>query len=165
MIFLNTRIKELRKALGLTMEKFGEKIGVKKAAISKLEKGENNVSDQMFKSICREFNVSEEWLRTGEGEMFQPKDSEAELHAMIERVLSGKNDHVKTLFKIFAKLDDEYINALDNILDKLLAKDNSNADSVLAKNDVTDIYNELPDTAEEFEQQYPVIDDDSKNAG
>lgn len=66
-IGMNERVKELRKTLDLTMEKFGEKLGVGKTAISKIEKGENNLSDQMFKSICREFNVNEEWLRTGEG--------------------------------------------------------------------------------------------------
>ena len=158
---MNARIKELRKSLGLTMEKFGERRGVTKMTISRIESGVNNITEQMIKSICREFNVNEEWLRAGEGEMFKPMDSETELHAMVDRVLGSKNEHIKTLFKNFAKLDDEYINALDNILDKLLSNDNSN----VVENDVTDIYNELPDTAEEFEQQYPVIDDDSKNAG
>lgn len=63
------RIKELRKALDLTLEKFGERLGVGKTAISKLEKGERNLTDQMCKSICREFNVNEEWLRDGTGDM------------------------------------------------------------------------------------------------
>lgn len=67
---MNERIKELRSSLGLTMEKFGEKLGVKKSAINKIEKGENNITEQMFKSICREYSVNEEWLRTGEGSMF-----------------------------------------------------------------------------------------------
>ena len=68
---MNERIKELRKALGLTLERFGEALGVGKTAINKIESGQNNVTDQMFKSICREFDVNEEWLRTGEGEMFK----------------------------------------------------------------------------------------------
>ena len=66
------RIKEARKYLGLTLEKFGEKLGVGKTAISKLEKGERNLTDQMVKSICREFGISETWLRTGEGDMKAP---------------------------------------------------------------------------------------------
>ena len=66
------RIKELRKYLDLTMEKFGERLGVGKTAISKLENNERNLTDQMAISICREFNVNETWLRTGEGEMFEP---------------------------------------------------------------------------------------------
>lgn len=64
------RVKWVRKTLGLTLEKFGEKVGVQKSAISKIENGENGITDQMCKSICREFNVSDEWLRDGTGDMF-----------------------------------------------------------------------------------------------
>lgn len=64
------RVKQLRAALDLTLEKFGERVGVGKAAISKLEKNENRLSDQMIKSICREFNVNYDWLVYGDGEMF-----------------------------------------------------------------------------------------------
>lgn len=63
------RIKTVRKSNELTLEKFGERIGVGKTAISKLEKEQVSLTDQMAKSICREFNINEEWLRTGEGEM------------------------------------------------------------------------------------------------
>ena len=69
---MNKRIRELRKILNLTMEKFGGRLGVGKTAISKIEKGDNSLTDQMFKSICREFNVNEEWLRSGYGDMFNP---------------------------------------------------------------------------------------------
>ena len=62
---VNERIKEIRKSNGLTMDKFGECIGVTKAAISKIEKGQRGVTDQMIKSICREFGYNEEWLRDG----------------------------------------------------------------------------------------------------
>ena len=64
------RVKRLRTALNLTLEKFGERVGVGKAAISKLEKNENRLSDQMIKAICREFNVNYDWLVYGDGEMF-----------------------------------------------------------------------------------------------
>lgn len=66
----NERVKEIRKELGLTLEKFGEKLGVQKSAISKIERGEVNLSDQMIKSICREYNVNYDYLVYGEGEMF-----------------------------------------------------------------------------------------------
>ncbi|MDE7426123.1 MAG: helix-turn-helix domain-containing protein, partial [Lachnospiraceae bacterium] len=72
---MNERVKELRKSLGLTLEKFGEKVGVTKTTISRIEKGTNNVTEQMFKSICREFNVREEWLRTGEKPMLIESDT------------------------------------------------------------------------------------------
>ena len=67
---MNERVKELRKALNLTMEKFGDRLGVRKTAISLIESGRNNLTDQMLKLICREFSVNEDWLRTGSGEMF-----------------------------------------------------------------------------------------------
>lgn len=65
------RVRILRKTLGLSGEKFGSKLGVTKTAISRIENGSNHVTDQMFKSICREFQVNEIWLQTGEGSMFQ----------------------------------------------------------------------------------------------
>lgn len=68
---MNERIKAARKALGLTMEQFGRQIGLSKSAISLIESGKNGTTDQTITSICREFHVSESWLRTGEGEMFE----------------------------------------------------------------------------------------------
>lgn len=67
---MNDRIKLLRNTLGLSQEAFGEKIGVTKASVSRLEKGERNPSEQTIKSICREFNVNYAWLLEGKGEMF-----------------------------------------------------------------------------------------------
>lgn len=64
------RVKEIRKALNLTLEKFGEKLGVTKVAISNIEKGNRNLTDQMAKSICREYNVNNIYLLYGKGEMF-----------------------------------------------------------------------------------------------
>ena len=74
---MKERVKELRKKLGLTLEKFGEKLGVTKQTVSRIENGVNSITDQMFKSICREFNVNEEWLRNGTGEMLKPTPSDA----------------------------------------------------------------------------------------
>jgi transcriptional regulator with XRE-family HTH domain len=64
------RVKEVRKSLDLTLEKFGERLGVTKVAISNIENGNRSLTDQMQKSICREFNISEDWLRDGTGDMF-----------------------------------------------------------------------------------------------
>lgn len=64
------RVFEIRKSLKMTMDKFGEKLGVQKSAISKIEKDKVKLSDQMAKSICREYNVNYDYLVYGEGEMF-----------------------------------------------------------------------------------------------
>lgn len=73
---MNTRIKKLRKALDLTQREFGERIGIKANTVTMIEKG-RNTSEQTIQAICREFRVNEEWLRTGEGEMFQPEPRDA----------------------------------------------------------------------------------------
>ena len=61
------RVRDIRKELGLTLEKFGEKLGVGKTAISKIEKGENSLTDQMLKAICREYNVNYDYIMNGDG--------------------------------------------------------------------------------------------------
>ena len=60
----------MRTTLNLTLEKFGKRLGVTKVAISNIEKGNRNVTDQMRKSICREYGVNEIWLTSGTGKMF-----------------------------------------------------------------------------------------------
>ncbi len=64
------RVKEVRNTLGLTLEKFGDKLGVTKVAISNIEKGNRSLTEQMAISICREYNVNYDYLTNGEGEMF-----------------------------------------------------------------------------------------------
>lgn len=64
------RVREIRKALNLTLERFGVKLGVKKSAISDIESGRNSLTDQMTRSICREYNINYDWLMSEEGEMF-----------------------------------------------------------------------------------------------
>lgn len=64
------RVKEIRKNLGLSLEKFGEKIGLKKSSLSQIENGINALTEQTIKGICREYNVSYDFLVDGEGEMF-----------------------------------------------------------------------------------------------
>lgn len=95
---MNNRVRKVRKELGLTLEKFGKRLGVSNPAISKIENGQNNVSEQMIKSICREFNVNETWLRTGEGEMFVDMDTEDELMRWAGEVLSGSDTSFQKRF-------------------------------------------------------------------
>lgn len=64
------RVRELRKFLNLTLEKFGKSLGVGKTAISKIENNERKLTEQMILSICREFRVDYFWLTEGKGEMF-----------------------------------------------------------------------------------------------
>ena len=95
------RVKEIRKTLDLTMEKFGEKLGVGKTAISNIESGNRNLTEQMSKAICREYNVNYDYLMYGEGEMFDdlPQTIVDELC-----VQYGLNDFDKALVEMYVSL-------------------------------------------------------------
>ena len=103
---MNERIKQLRKELGLTLEEFGERIGLRKSSLSQIENGVNGVTEQLIKSICREFNVREEWLRTGEGEMFVQMSYDSEIISFIQSVQKDDNSFKKKFLKMLASLDD-----------------------------------------------------------
>lgn len=75
---MNERIKELRRTLKISQEKFGNRIRISGASVSKIESGENNPSEQTISLIVSEFNVSERWLREGTGDMFNKSASEVE---------------------------------------------------------------------------------------
>mgnify|MGYP000080374015 CR=1 FL=1 len=111
----NERVKEVRKALGLTLEKFGERIGVTRGSMSNIENGNRNLTEQMTKSICREFSVDYIWLTTGEGEMFIDTDDD-----FLERIDRIMDDARKNLFKFMLELSDEDIEALDRLMKKAI---------------------------------------------
>ena len=117
---INERIKELRIALGLSGEKFGEKLGVTKVAISNIERGNRNLTDQMFKSICREFKVNENWLRTGEGEMFKPVNKNLQILEYFNDVAELDDTSFKKKISLaLAQLSDEGWQHLEKFLDEL----------------------------------------------
>lgn len=92
------RVKKVRKSRNLTLEKFGEKLGVTKVAISNIENGNRSLTDQMAKSICREFGISYKWLTTEEGDMLEPKDMETELTEWASTAFSGDSASFKKRF-------------------------------------------------------------------
>ena len=73
---IKERLKEIRKELHITQQEFADRLGVKRNTVATYETGKSNPSDSAVSLICREFNVREEWLRTGEGEMFKPKPTD-----------------------------------------------------------------------------------------
>lgn len=112
------RIREVRNTLGLTLEKFGDRLGVTKVAISNIEKGNRNLTEQMTKAICREFNVDYMWLTTGDGEMFI--DNDDDFIERIDRIMAGEDEARKNLFKFMLELSDEDIVALDRLMKKAI---------------------------------------------
>ena len=109
------RTKDVRNSLGLTLEKFGEKLGVTKTAISRIEKGERSLTEQMTKSICREFSVDYMWLTTGEGEMFVESDDD--FFERIDRIMAGENESRKNMIKTLLYASDADIEAFDRLVD------------------------------------------------
>lgn len=118
---MNERIRKLRKALNLTMEKFGERLGVKRNTVSQWETGTNSVTDQMFKSICREYNVNESWLRDDIGEMFRiPEDETA---ALVSDLLEDADDEfykmVLDVVRTYQQLQPDSRKVLENFCRQL----------------------------------------------
>lgn len=116
---MNERIKAARKVLGLTMEQFGARIGMGKSSVSKIEKGANSTTDQTIKSICREFGVSEKWLRTGEGEMFD-QSTESSLDRLAAEY--HPDERKKAIISAFLKLSTADQEAILRYVDSLAAE-------------------------------------------
>lgn len=117
---MNERLKLLRKTLKLSQDAFAERIGMKGSSISLLESGGRNITEQVIKSICREFNVDYIWLATGDGEMFV--DTDDDFIERIDRIMAGEDDARKNLFKALLEASDEDIAAFQRIIDLFASK-------------------------------------------
>lgn len=108
------RVKELRKSLSLTLEKFGQRIGVGKSTISDIENGRRSLSEHMTTSICREFGADYIWLTTGEGEMFVESDDD--FMERIDRIMVSENEVRKNMIKTLLYASDTDIECLDSLI-------------------------------------------------
>ena len=116
---IGERIKVLRKEKNLSMEDFGSVIGMGKSAVSRIENGFNGTTDQTIRSICREFGVNEQWLRTGEGEMKQKLTRNQEIAEFMATVMRDPDDAPRKRFiSIVSKLDIEEWQLLEAIAKK-----------------------------------------------
>lgn len=114
---MNERIKKIRKTIGLSQRDFGSRLGISDTAVSKLEKGDRNPSEQTIKSICREFNVDYFWLTEGIGdEMFIEKESDSTKLVAEEY---GLTDSEADMIVKFLKLTPNEREILTNIINKL----------------------------------------------
>ncbi len=116
---IGTRVKKVRLRKGISQEQFGEIIGIKKAAVSKIENGENSLSKGNLLAICRQFNVNKEWLINGNGEMFTPKSKEDEIRNFFENAISSDSDIAKIQRKFIStlvSLDEEEWIVLDRFM-------------------------------------------------
>lgn len=149
------RIRILRKeVLKMSQEAFAERLGVSRSVIKNIELNALARPDQklsLYKLICSEFNISEEWLLNGTGDMYA--SNEAEYSALIDRVMTGQNEFAKNIFKTFALFDEADWEALRRMIDKYI--DVADAEDVPEEKL---LYGDVPDTPEELEKQYPPVD-------
>lgn len=113
---MKDRAKQIRKDAGLTQQQFADRLGVSKSTIESIEYGRREISERTFRDICRIFHVSENWLKTGEGEMYLAPTREDEIAEMTARMFKAEDsDYRFQLERILNTVDDEQMEALFNI--------------------------------------------------
>lgn len=120
---MNERIKNLRKSLNKTQEEFSKQIGLSRNFIAQVEIGTKTPSDRTISDICREFNVNEEWLRNGTGEMLIQKSKDEEIGEMLGEIQrSGEDSFKHRLVAALAKLDESEWDVLEKLVDSIAKK-------------------------------------------
>lgn len=105
---MKDRIKTLRKELHLTQQEFADKLGISRNNIASYETGKSNLGDSVISLICREFDVNDIWLRTGEGDIFLPDNSDNQLMMWVGRIMGGESDTFqKRLLNVLKSLSEE----------------------------------------------------------
>lgn len=111
------RLRKVRKVLDLTQQEFADKIGSKRNTVATYEMGRTDPSAAVISLICREFNVSEAWLRTGEGEPFQPLSPDDELSQVFSAIAASDDELIKRIIRAYWKLDDREKAAVKKLID------------------------------------------------
>lgn len=119
---INDRIAECVKVSGLTKTAFAERINVSQSFISNLCSSKKVPSDRTISDICREFGISEHWLRTGDGEMLVPLDDDVELIEIFAQIGQSEDDLIKRIIKGYWKLDEKEKAAIRKLIDSLCDK-------------------------------------------
>lgn len=122
---MKERIKALRKALKLNQKEFGQETMTSLSAVQKWESGENTPSPAIVALIARKWNVSEAWLRTGEGEMFEELDPDEELMRFVGKLVKDDDDPLNRFVRVLASMPSEGLDALKTFLDCLLSQNDT----------------------------------------
>ena len=117
---LNHRISKVIDTIGLKKTAFAEKLNVSQAFVSQMCSGVKQPSDRTIADICRTFDVNEEWLRTGEGDMFIQKTRDEQLSAFFGDVLSGQPDFRRRFISVLSRLNEDEWKLLEDMAEKLV---------------------------------------------
>lgn len=114
---MKERIRKLRRSLDMTQQEFADRIGIKRNTIANYETGRNDPVDSVVSLICREFNVNENWLRTGEGDMFIERSRDEQIASFFEDLQFDTTDPFKRQFILtLSALDDAEWEMLKNVV-------------------------------------------------
>ena len=119
---MHNRIKTIRTTAGLTQQEFADKLGIKRGTIANYELGRNEPIDAVITLLCREFSISEDWLRTGEGDMRTPRSREEEIADLVARAISGTNEFKKAVIRMICTRSEAELQVLEKMLTDI-AKD------------------------------------------
>lgn len=128
MAAINERFKDVRKKCGKTQEKWAEILGISRTGIAEIESGRRNVTDKHIKLLCIEpidgNTINETWLRTGEGEMFEPLSRSETIAQFAGELMKDEDDSFRRqLVEALAQLDEKEWEVLAGIAKKLTKKD------------------------------------------
>lgn len=125
---IGERIKEIRKFVGKTQQTFADAIGLKRNTIANYEIGQIQPSDRTIADICREFNVSEVWLRTGEGEMFVDLGEDTELTQVLAEIQVSDDDTIKDVLVAYWELEEKEKAAIRKLIDGIVRRQKERAE-------------------------------------
>ena len=120
---MKDRIAQIRKQAGINQTDFAEKLSLTKNYISLIENGNRIPSDRTITDICREFNVNEVWLRTGDGEPYQAESRQEQIMKFAVQTIKGSDEFRKQFVSMLAKLDVEDWEVLAKIYNKMAGEE------------------------------------------
>lgn len=117
---MNVRIKKIRESLGMTQEEFGKRIGSARNTIANYETGNRNPSNAVITSICREFGINEEWLRTGEGEMYIQTNPDDRYASNVGKLQRADDETIIRWVNAIAETNPEVLKQIEEFMKKIL---------------------------------------------
>ena len=152
-----TRIKAIRKSLGMSQRAFGESLGASRDIISNIEQGRQAISNTLVRLICKTYNISEAWLRTGEGEMKCQVTTDERLRAWVDEVLSGRPDNIRYAFlSVMSNLDEEGWRRIAAFTEQVYLETHSTMPAVAdRKKDTLQLANEIEESENQTEELFP----------
>lgn len=118
---MNNRLKNLRKAIGLSQTEFGDKLGLARNTIANYEGGTREPNDAIIKLICKEFNVNHDWLVDGKGSMFVELSKEEEISAYLGSLLKDEEgkEFQKRFIRALSKLSTDEWKMIEDFIEEL----------------------------------------------